>query len=233
MQKSNFLGSSSHSDLGSETPSQGILHGKIQPMLVGMIERRQLRCSGKFERKRMQPMLLLILNGEKADKSSWHNNACYDLAGKLSKRCSQFMILEDKKVWKKRIFFWNARFYLWKSQARRGDGKAVRLILSERALADYFPVLKWVSTNECSYQRKLCPVCFVGWRIVKIGVMAFVSQSLRVYCGGWKALTACDVSEARLINIDTGQGGKEAPISFCRKKLKRKFQNVPQYRKQL
>ena len=104
--------------------------------------------------------------------------------------------------------------------------------MSERALADYFPVLKWVSTNECSYQRKLCPVCFVGWRIVKIGVMAFVSQSLGVYSGGWKALTACDVSEARLINIDTGQGGKEAPISFCRKKLKRKSQNVSQYRKQ-
>ena len=50
-------------------------------------------------------MLLLILNGEKADKSSWHNNACYDLAGKFSKRCSEFMILEDKKSWKKRIFF--------------------------------------------------------------------------------------------------------------------------------
>ena len=176
-------------------------------------------------------MLLLILNGEKSDKSSRHNNACNDLAGKFSKRCSEFMILEDKKIWKKRIFFWNARFYLWKSQARRGDGKAVRLILSQ-STCWLFPGFK-MGLHQCSYQRKLCHVCFVGWRIVKIGVMAFVSQSLRVYCGGWKALTACDVSEARLINIDTGQGGKEAPISFCPKKLKRKSQNVPQYRKQL
>ena len=56
-------------------------------------------------RKRLQPMLLLILNGEKSDKSSWHNNACNDLAGKFSKCCSEFIILEDKKSWKKRIFF--------------------------------------------------------------------------------------------------------------------------------
>ena len=69
--------------------------------------------------------------------------------------------------------------------------------------------------HQCSYQRKLCPVYFVGWKIAKIGVMAFVSQSLRVYCGGWKAFTAYDVSEARLINIDTGHWtGKQGDPYF-------------------
>ena len=116
------------------------------PTDVGRQDRAN-EAQGKFERKILQPMLLLILNGEKSDKSSWHNNACNDLAGKFSKCCSEFIILEDKKSWKERIFFWNVRFYLWKSQARGGDCKAVRLILSQRALADYFPVLKWVFTN--------------------------------------------------------------------------------------
>ena len=142
--------------------SHAILHGKIWQIGGGRGREREQLCSGKFEQKRRRLMPLLILNGEKSDKSSWHNNACNDLASKFSNRCSEFIMGRLEKLREENLIV-KCKILSGKELLWEWDCKAVRVILSQSSCADCRG-LKCFST-DCFYQLKVCKSCSVGRKV--------------------------------------------------------------------
>ena len=142
-------------------------------------------------------MPLLILNGEKSDKSSWHNNACNDLGSKFSLLWiypGKIRKLEGTKSYcELQDFIWKKRLELWE-----WDSKAVRLILSQSSCADCPRCLK------C-----FLPIAFISYKSVKRWgktIKAFTGLKSAPWLRWLEIVYNPRVPEACLINMDRQAG---------------------------